>query len=80
LFIKIRAQVPLDSSFTTPGFYSTQGSSITASATQPDGKMIMAGNFMRYNDLPVTNLIRCRPMAVLTQLLTKLPKLMAWLI
>jgi uncharacterized delta-60 repeat protein len=54
----IRAQVPLDSSFTTPGFYTTQSSSITAATFQPDGKLIMAGNFMRYNDQPVTNLIR----------------------
>lgn len=55
----IRAQVPLDSSFVTPGFYSTHSPYIvSATVAQPDGKMIVAGAFVRYNDQPCTNIVR----------------------
>lgn len=54
-----QAPLPLDSSFSTPGFYTTQsGGMVSAAAAQLDGKMIVSGDFIRYNGQACTNLIR----------------------
>lgn len=54
-----QTQTDIDSSFSTPGFYTTQsGSMVTAAAAQADGKMIVAGDFIRYNGEACTNILR----------------------
>lgn len=61
LLSQAQSQSFIDSTFSTPGFYSSApGNSdlITATAIQPNGKILVSGVFVAFNGSPSSNLIR----------------------